>query len=60
MNSSNQQYITRELFEKALREFFDNKNIQIFGYTNSAAVAAGDNYTSDMYRTSVTYGTGSK
>ncbi|KAF2886932.1 hypothetical protein ILUMI_19241 [Ignelater luminosus] len=52
------EWVSRELLQNALREFFSNKDIQILGYTSSAAVPAGDNYTSDLFRTSITYRTG--
>lgn len=50
-------WITKELFEDALRNFYKNKSIDIKGYYSEAAVPAGDNYTSYLYRVTVSYTT---
>ncbi|KAK5647352.1 hypothetical protein RI129_002244 [Pyrocoelia pectoralis] len=50
-------WVSKDLIQNALRSYYENKEITLLGYTSSAAVPAGDNYTSDIFRTSVTYQT---
>ncbi|KAF5307171.1 hypothetical protein FQR65_LT00687 [Abscondita terminalis] len=47
-------WVSKELFERALKSYFQT-NVTLLGYTSSAAVQAGDNYTSQIFRTVVTY-----
>ncbi|XP_017775414.1 PREDICTED: uncharacterized protein LOC108561843, partial [Nicrophorus vespilloides] len=49
------KWITKELFEKSLRTFFDDSTISILKYDCKPAVPLGDNYTSDITRALVTY-----
>ncbi|XP_018561758.1 uncharacterized protein LOC108903900 [Anoplophora glabripennis] len=48
-------WISRDIFEKALRSFYKNDSIEIITFTSKDAVPVGENYTSDLFRTSITY-----
>ncbi|KAK4885538.1 hypothetical protein RN001_001809 [Aquatica leii] len=49
------EWVTKDLFQRALKSYFKTDNVTILGYSSSLAVQAGDNYTSNVFRTVVTY-----
>ncbi|CAH2003756.1 unnamed protein product [Acanthoscelides obtectus] len=48
-------WISKELFENSLKTFYNTKCIEIISYVSKDAVAVGENYTSDLFRTKVTF-----
>lgn len=48
-------WITKELFEDSLRNFYKTKSVDIKGYCSEAAVPVGDSYTSYLYRVTVSF-----
>ncbi|VEN59744.1 unnamed protein product [Callosobruchus maculatus] len=48
-------WISRQLFENCLKTFFNTKCIEILSYASKDAVDVGENYTSDLFRTKVTF-----
>ncbi|CAH0551704.1 unnamed protein product [Brassicogethes aeneus] len=52
------EWISKELFDKSLKSFYKDASIEILSFTTKDAVPAGENYTSDLFRTSVTYVSG--
>ncbi|KAG5877719.1 hypothetical protein JTB14_037169 [Gonioctena quinquepunctata] len=48
-------WISKELFEKALKCFHKTENVEIISFTSKDAVPPGENYTSDLFRTTLTY-----
>lgn len=48
-------WLNEPLFENVLQNIEKNKTIAVSGITIKPATAKGDNYTSDMYRVSVTF-----
>lgn len=47
-------------FSDALKKYLNNENVQIAEYTSSAAIPVGSNYTTDIFRTVITYSNGKK
>ncbi|XP_044741012.1 uncharacterized protein LOC123302223 isoform X2 [Chrysoperla carnea] len=52
------EWIDKILFEKSLRTYLKDDRIALNSFNIKAALAAGENFTSDMYRASVDYTTG--
>lgn len=52
--------ISKDTLENALRIFLQNKSLVITDMATKNAVPVGDNYTSDLFRTTVTYTTDNK
>ncbi|KAB0805583.1 hypothetical protein PPYR_02553 [Photinus pyralis] len=50
-------WVSKDLIQTALRSYFGNQELAVMGYSSSAAVPVGDNYTSDIFRTVVTFQT---
>lgn len=50
-------WFTKELFEEALRNFYKNPKVQITKLSTQDAIPAGENYTSDLFRTTIDYKT---
>ncbi|XP_066249294.1 uncharacterized protein [Euwallacea similis] len=48
-------WFTKELFEEALRNFFKNRDLYITTLSTQDAIPAGENYTSDLFRTTINY-----
>lgn len=48
-------YISKQLFEEALKNYHQCENIRIISFSTKDAVAAGENYVADLFRTSIEY-----
>lgn len=48
-------WVTNQLFERAFKRYLNNLNVEVVGFESVAAIPIGENYTSDLYRTSVEY-----
>lgn len=48
-------WLSKDLFQNALRLFFNNKEIEVISVNTKDAVAAGENYTCDLFRTKITF-----
>ncbi|XP_060528019.1 uncharacterized protein LOC132703021 [Cylas formicarius] len=48
-------WMTKDFFLKALRNFLKNDKVQIISFTTEDAIPAGENYTSDLFRTTMIF-----
>lgn len=55
MTTTFPDYISKDLFEKSLRNGFKDSSIVINDYEISMGSSAGDNYCSDIYRAKISY-----
>lgn len=49
------EFISKELFEKALRNGLQNNDIAVTDLSVQMGTSSGDNYCSEIYRAAVTY-----
>lgn len=47
--------LSKELFEQPLRDYFGNHNLKVLKCESANAIPVGENYTSDILRTTITY-----
>lgn len=48
-------WLSKQLFEDALRSFYNNVSIEILSFSTNDAVAEGENFTCDLFRTKIIY-----
>ncbi|ENN77501.1 hypothetical protein YQE_06027, partial [Dendroctonus ponderosae] len=48
-------WFTKELFQNALRIFHQNSDIHVLDVSTKDAIPAGENYTSDLFRSTIKY-----
>uniref|UniRef100_A0A6P7G6H9 Uncharacterized protein LOC114334274 n=1 Tax=Diabrotica virgifera virgifera TaxID=50390 RepID=A0A6P7G6H9_DIAVI len=48
-------WITRETFQKVLASYFKANTVDVVSFTSKGACGAGENYTSDIFRTTITF-----